>query len=143
MLAPARLKLDLDQQARICVARLDRALMQLHCAAGDGKPKAHAATCAIAIGIHTVERIEDSRQCFGADSHAIILHCDSYPARLKDQTYLNPTSVANFMDCLLGVGDEIQKNLDKLVAGQPASIKYDPSNPTDSILVADDWSGLR
>ncbi len=30
-----------------------------------------------------------------------------------------------------------------LVAGQPASVKYDPSNPTDSILVADDWSGLR
>jgi len=24
-----------------------------------------------------------------------------------------------------------------------ASIKYDASNPSDSILVADDWSGLR
>ena len=40
-------------------------------------------------------------------------------------------------------GLESQVHLDKLVAGQPASIKYDPSNPTDSILVADDWSGLR
>jgi hypothetical protein len=40
-------------------------------------------------------------------------------------------------------GLESQVSLDKLVAGQPASIKYDPSNPTDSILVADDWSGLR
>jgi hypothetical protein len=29
------------------------------------------------------------------------------------------------------------------VAGQPASVKYDTSNPSDSIIVADDWSGLR
>jgi hypothetical protein len=27
--------------------------------------------------------------------------------------------------------------------GQTASIKYDPSNPSNSILLADDWSGLR
>jgi hypothetical protein len=31
----------------------------------------------------------------------------------------------------------------RIVAGQSASIKYDPANPTDSILIADDWSGLR
>ncbi len=30
----------------------------------------------------------------------------------------------------------------RLVAGQLASVKYDPSNPTNSILVADDWSGI-
>lgn len=40
-------------------------------------------------------------------------------------------------------GLEGQIRLDRLVAGQPASVKYDPANPTDSILVADDWSGLR
>jgi hypothetical protein len=33
--------------------------------------------------------------------------------------------------------------LDQLVAGQPASIKYDPSHPANSILLADDWSGLH
>ncbi len=33
--------------------------------------------------------------------------------------------------------------LDRLVAGQPASVKYDPANPSNSILVADDWSGLH
>jgi hypothetical protein len=40
-------------------------------------------------------------------------------------------------------GLESQVRLERLVAGQPASIKYDPANPVDSILVADDWSGLR
>jgi hypothetical protein len=27
--------------------------------------------------------------------------------------------------------------------GQSASVKYDPSNPSNSILLADDWSGLH
>ncbi len=30
-----------------------------------------------------------------------------------------------------------------LVAGQSASVKYDPANPGNSILIADDWSGVR
>jgi len=33
--------------------------------------------------------------------------------------------------------------LDRVAAGQPASVKYDPANPSNSILVADDWSGLH
>ena len=32
--------------------------------------------------------------------------------------------------------------LERLAAGQPSSVKYDPSNPSNSILVADDWSGI-
>jgi hypothetical protein len=40
-------------------------------------------------------------------------------------------------------GLQSQVRFERLVAGQPASIKYDPANPSDSILVADDWSGLR
>ena len=40
-------------------------------------------------------------------------------------------------------GLDSQVNFEGLVAGQPASVKYDPANPTNSILVADDWSGLR
>ena len=40
-------------------------------------------------------------------------------------------------------GLESQVRLERLVAGQPASIKYDAANPSNSILVADDWSGLR
>jgi len=40
-------------------------------------------------------------------------------------------------------GLDSQVRFEELVAGQPASVKYDPANPSDSILVADDWSGLR
>lgn len=40
-------------------------------------------------------------------------------------------------------GLQERARLDRLVAGQPASIKFDPSNPSDSILIAEDWSGIR
>ena len=40
-------------------------------------------------------------------------------------------------------GLEQRAHLERIVAGQPASIKYDPSNPSNSILLADDWSGLN
>jgi hypothetical protein len=33
--------------------------------------------------------------------------------------------------------------MDRVIAGLSASVKYDPSNPSNSILIADDWSGLR
>jgi hypothetical protein len=35
------------------------------------------------------------------------------------------------------------KHLGRVAAGQTASVKYDPSNPSNSILLADDWSGLH
>jgi len=31
----------------------------------------------------------------------------------------------------------------RAAVGQTASVKYDPSNPSNSILLADDWSGLH
>jgi hypothetical protein len=40
-------------------------------------------------------------------------------------------------------GLEEQAQLSRVVAGQHASVKYDPSNPSNSILLADDWSGLH
>jgi hypothetical protein len=40
-------------------------------------------------------------------------------------------------------GLQERASLDRLIAGQPASIKFDPSNPSDSILIAEDWSGIR
>ncbi len=40
-------------------------------------------------------------------------------------------------------GLEERAVLDRLVAGQVTSVKYDPGNPGNSILVAENWSGLR
>jgi len=40
-------------------------------------------------------------------------------------------------------GLEEQAHLKRIAVGQTASVKYDPSNPSNSILLADDWSGLH
>ncbi|MDE3109851.1 MAG: hypothetical protein KGL02_07915 [Acidobacteriota bacterium] len=40
-------------------------------------------------------------------------------------------------------GLEERLHLARVAAGQVASVKYDPSNPSNSILLADDWSGLH
>jgi hypothetical protein len=40
-------------------------------------------------------------------------------------------------------GIEERAQLKRIAAGQVASVKYDPSNPSNSILLADDWSGLH
>jgi hypothetical protein len=61
-------------------------------------------------------------------------HLVSYTYAISGVTYHTAQDIT---------GLESQVRFDRLVAGHPASVKYDPSNPTDSILVADDWSGLR
>jgi len=75
-----------------------------------------------------------------------------FGSRPRPLANLGPRQLVSYSYAISGVtyqtaqditGLESQVRLDRLVAGQPASIKYDPSNPTDSILVADDWSGLR
>lgn len=33
-------------------------------------------------------------------------------------------------------------DLRRLAAGQPTQVKYDPQNPTNSIVLAEDWSGI-
>lgn len=33
-------------------------------------------------------------------------------------------------------------DLRRLAAGQPAQVKYDPQNPTNSIVLCEEWSGL-
>ncbi len=40
-------------------------------------------------------------------------------------------------------GLEERLHLSRITSGQTASVKYDPSNPSNSILLADDWSGLH
>jgi hypothetical protein len=73
----------------------------------------------------------------------------SHPKTLPD---LRPRHMVSYSYSISGVtyhtaqditGLESQVQFQRLMAGQQASVKYDPSNPSDSILVADDWSGLR
>jgi hypothetical protein len=73
-------------------------------------------------------------------------------SRAKNVPDLRPRYLVSYSYSISGVtyhtaqditGLESQVQFDHLVAGQQASVKYDPSNPSDSILVADDWSGLR
>jgi hypothetical protein len=74
------------------------------------------------------------------------------PSRARAMTETGPRHLVSYSYAISGVtfhtaqditGLEGQIRFERLVAGQPASVKYDPSNPSDSILVADDWSGLR
>lgn len=66
--------------------------------------------------------------------HVGLRHFVSYSYSISGVTYQTAQDVT---------GLQSQVHFERLVAGQPASVKYDPSNPSDSILVADDWSGLR
>jgi hypothetical protein len=40
-------------------------------------------------------------------------------------------------------GFEERACLKQLIMGQPASVKYDPQSPGNSMLIAEDWSGLK
>lgn len=40
-------------------------------------------------------------------------------------------------------GFEERACLKQLITGQPASVKYDPQSPGNSMLIAEDWSGLN
>lgn len=75
-----------------------------------------------------------------------------FAARVRPAAISGPRHFVSYSYAISGVtyhtaqdvtGLQSQVHFEKLVAGQPASVKYDPSNPSDSILVADDWSGLR
>lgn len=57
--------------------------------------------------------------------------------------YSYSISGVNYQTAQDVTGYEERACLNKLVAGQPASVKYDPANPSNSILISDDWSGLH
>ena len=92
----------------------------------------------VELAEHDVEPPPASRGIFGSKPQPLVTNRSrqlvSYSYAISGVTYHTAQDIT---------GLESQVRLERLVAGQPASIKYDPSNPVDSILVADDWSGLR
>lgn len=63
------------------------------------------------------------------------------PRKLLHYTYaISGVSYETAQDV---TGLEERLHLARIAAGQIASVKYDPSNPGNSILLADDWSGLH
>ena len=92
--------------------------------------------------VELVERPPESsaakKGLFGASARPLK---DMRPRHLVSYSYL--ISGVTYQTAQDITGLESQVRLERLVAGQPASIKYDAANPSDSILVADDWSGLR
>lgn len=63
-----------------------------------------------------------------------------------------PTQVLIFQYDVSGVSYEASQDITHLrqfvdihtcKVGVPASVKYNPQNPGDSIVIAEDWSGLR
>ena len=91
----------------------------------------------VELSEHPVEEKDAPKGVFGAKARPLggkSRHIVSYSYSISGVTYQTGQDIT---------GLESQVRLERLVAGQPASIKYDPSNPIDSILVADDWSGLR
>jgi hypothetical protein len=87
---------------------------------------------------HPPEPKTPRKKLFGSHARALTA---ALPRKLVSYSYA--ISGVTYQTAQDITGLEGQIRFDRLVAGQPASIKYDPSNPSDSILVADDWSGLR
>ena len=87
---------------------------------------------------HAPEAKETRKRLFGGSAHPLDAgrprHLVSYSYSISGVTYHTAQDIT---------GLEGQIRFERLVAGQPASVKYDTANPTDSIIVADDWSGLR
>jgi hypothetical protein len=76
---------------------------------------------------------------FFAKPHAPVR--SSAPQRLLYYTYsISGVTYETAQDI---TGLEERLHLTRVATGQIASVKYDPSNPSNSILLADDWSGLH
>jgi Protein of unknown function (DUF3592) len=77
----------------------------------------------------------DPKKKNGADAAAVVAR------RLLYYTYaISGVTYETAQDV---TGLEERLHLNRIAAGQTASVKYDPSNPSNSILLADDWSGLH
>jgi hypothetical protein len=87
---------------------------------------------------HPPEEPPKQRGLFASRAPVVV---DNRPRHLVSYSYAISGVTYHTAQDITGLESQIK--FERLVTGQPASIKYDPANPTDSIIVADDWSGLR
>ena len=92
----------------------------------------------VELAQHPPEPREVQRKLFGSRARPIV---DLRPRQLVTYSYAISGVTYHTAQDITGLEGQIR--FERLVAGQPASVKYDPANPSNSILVADDWSGLR
>ena len=92
----------------------------------------------VELAEHPPEPRHAPKRLFGSRAHPL---ADARPRHLVTYSYAISGVTYHTAQDITGLEGQIR--FERLVAGQPASVKYDPSNPSDSILVADDWSGLR
>ena len=92
----------------------------------------------VELAEHPPESQGSSKGVFGSRARPVP---DSRPRHLVSYSYAISGVTYHTAQDITGLESQIR--FERLVTGQPASIKYDPANPSDSILVADDWSGLR
>ena len=91
----------------------------------------------VELAQHPAPPIE-KRSLFGTRSQPL---ADGRPRNLVSYSYSISGVTYHTAQDITGL--ESQVKIERLVTGYPTSVKYDPSNPSDSIVVADDWSGLR
>jgi hypothetical protein len=92
----------------------------------------------VELAEHPPEPRGNPRKIFGSRARPFV---DAKPRYLVTYSYAISGVTYHTAQDITGLEGQIR--FERLVAGQPASVKYDPANPSDSILVADDWSGLR
>jgi hypothetical protein len=63
-----------------------------------------------------------------------VRHLICYTYSISGVTYETAQDVTGF---------EQRACLHRIISGQPASVKYDPQSPGNSMLIAADWSGLH
>jgi len=85
-------------------------------------------------GVHGLGKVNGRRPhaSNGKDTNGVrSLVCYTYS--ISGVTYETAQDVTGF---------EERACLHQVVAGQPASVRYDPSSPGNSMLIAEDWSGI-
>jgi hypothetical protein len=96
--------------------------------------------------LEIVEHVRSAAAAAGAKPTAILGKNHSSAAPMPPQRLLYYTyaiSGVTYETAQDITGLEERLHLTRVASGQTASVKYDPSNPSNSILLADDWSGLH